>query len=429
MPPILFKLHKTVVIAFRCLWQQKLRSVLSILGVICGVITVLIMLGAGEGAKQKILTRIERLGTQNIYIQAVSLNPEQAARAAQQRSRGLRMADAAGIRKSCREAIQVAGLKEIEAAIIGASAGISPRIVAASASYDDILNLRVQSGRFFTRVDVDEKNLVCVLGHTVSRRLGAKGKPGQRIRIQNHVFHVVGVLAGMDPVSDEQSAIAIRDFNNMVFLPMGTERFIDTHGRNHAGVGNTPSFSGENDSALSEIIVQMQHSEVVPQAALTIRRIMDVRHHHAEDFQIVVPVELLNQSRQTQRTLNMMLAAIAGVSLVVGGIGIMNIMLATVSERTREIGIRRAVGATRMDIVFQFLAEAMILTFSGGVIGVLLGTAGVRFAAGIGDWRIILTPWAIVLPLGMAVLVGITFGLYPACRAAKMNPATAFRHE
>jgi len=376
------------------------------------------MLGAGEGAKQKILAQIERLGTQNIYIQAVSLNREQAAKASERRSRGLRTGDIVGIQKAFGEAVRIAGLKEVKAGIIGAFTELSPQIVAVSEGYDEILNLKMSSGRFVNRMDVEERNLVCVLGDAAAERLGAKGTQGQRVRIQNHLFQVVGTLTGPGPVSEEHAAIAIRNFNNMVFIPIGTERFIE------------PAFSpqGDTDSALDEIIVHVQRVDGVYQAARFVERIMDLLHHTAEDFQVVVPLELLRQSQQTQRTLNIMLAAIAGVSLVVGGIGIMNIMLATVSERTREIGIRRAVGATRMDIVFQFLTEAVILTFSGGIFGVFLGVVGVRTTAGLGEWLIVITPWALVLPLGMAVMVGVFFGLYPAYRAARMNPADAFRH-
>ncbi len=387
------------------------------------------MLGAGEGAKQKILTQIERLGTQNIYLQAVSLNSEQTERAAEHRSSGLRMSDVLGIQKACQEAIRAAGLKEIKAGIFGASIELSPQIVAISESYDEILNLRIHTGRFLTHVDVDQRNLVCVLGDDISKRLGTEGTPGQLIRIQNHLFRVVGILTGVDPVSEENSAIAIRNFNNMVFIPIGTETFIEIPGRGPVDLGTSFTIQGEKGSALSEIIVQMQHADIVPQAAQLIKRIVDVLHNKAEDFQMVVPLELLKQSQQTQKTLNILLAAIASVSLIIGGIGIMNIMLATVSERTREIGIRRALGATRLDIIIQFMTEAVILTLSGGTIGIIFGTVGVRFAAGIGNWHIVITPWAFALPLIMAALVGLFFGLYPAYRAARMNPVKAFRHE
>ncbi|OGP60640.1 MAG: hypothetical protein A2V65_08560 [Deltaproteobacteria bacterium RBG_13_49_15] len=429
MSPFLLRFNKTPSIAFRCLLQQKLRSILSIVGVICGVITVLIMLGTGEGAKRKILAQIERLGTRNIYIQSVTLNRDQTARAAELRSRGLRMTDGVYIQKSFPEAVRTAGLKEIKAGILGASMEFSPQIVASSESYDEILNLSIFSGRFLTRIDIEQQNLVCVLGNTVAKRLGAKGNPGQLIRIQNHLFRVVGVLTGLDPVSEEHSAIAIRNFNNMVFIPIGTEQFIDTSGIKSSSTGADHSFLNKNESVLDEMVIQMQRTDVVPHAAHLIQRIMDLLHYKADDFQIVVPLELLKQSQQTQRTLNILLAAIASVSLIVGGIGIMNIMLATVSERTREIGIRRAVGATRLDIITQFLIEAVILTFSGGIVGVLLGTAVVRFAAGVGEWHIVITFQALAIPLAMAVFVGIFFGLYPAYRAAKMNPVNAFRHE
>jgi putative ABC transport system permease protein len=173
----------------------------------------------------------------------------------------------------------------------------------------------------------------------------------------------------------------------------------------------------------------VQKTEQVLKAAGIIRRVMEISHGGVEDYQMVIPQELLQQSQKIQRTFNIVLGSIACISLLVGGIGIMNIMLATVSERTKEIGIRRAVGAAREHIMIQFLAESVILTFSGGIIGIAAGIGGVWFITMLAGWKTAITFWSIIFPLVMSILIGIFFGLYPAHRAAKMDPIAALRHE
>jgi putative ABC transport system permease protein len=182
-------------------------------------------------------------------------------------------------------------------------------------------------------------------------------------------------------------------------------------------------------TAVTEIVLQVKSTDQVAEAATIVRRLMAIAHHGVQDFQMVIPQELLKQSEKTRRMFNIILGAIAGISLLVGGIGIMNIMLATVSERTREIGIRRAVGATRAHIVLQFLAESVLLTGAGGIVGIGAGIGAVWLITVVAGWQTLLTVVAICLPLIMSVLVGMFFGLYPACRAASMDPITALRHE
>lgn len=426
---LLERFNKTAVIALRCLWQQKMRSALSILGVVCGVMTVLAMLGAGEGAKRKILVQIQKLGITNVYIKNLQLSKEQAIRAAEMRSRGLSIEDMDRIASGCRVISKIAGLKEVAASVLGMPRELSPQICAVTSNYAEIQNIKTAKGRLISEMDISQKSLVCILGSDIAVRLGIGGNPGQNIRIEEHLFRIVGILDKMDYQSQDDSAIAIRNFNNMLFIPIGTENLVDKSIYSPVQEnGLNPSLENAS-SNLSEIVIQVKNAEAIPHAALLLRRIMEVSHNKAEDYQIIIPLELLKQSQKTQRTLNTVLGAIACVSLLVGGIGIMNIMLATVSERTREIGIRRAVGATRTNIIFQFLTEAVILTLSGGIIGIILGMAGVWLVADIGQWNIIITPWSFALPLVMSLLVGIFFGLYPAYRAARMNPVNAFRHE
>ncbi|MBT8373784.1 MAG: ABC transporter permease, partial [Deltaproteobacteria bacterium] len=392
---------------------------LSILGIVCGVMAVLSMISIGAGAKNEALRQIEQLGTRNIYLKAVSLTQGQEYKARRQLSTGLSADDAAMIKRVCQSVEDVSCIKKVSASITGIGKDILPQFIACSASMADLQNLFMRHGRFILRSDVENENKVCVIGSDVARRLGPNLQLGGHIRIGNHLFKMVGILKQHDSDTKKTSAISIRNYNEMVFIPLGMEKII----------ARSSSPRGPSSTGLSEIIIKIKETGQVIDAASIIRRIMEVAHHGVEDFQMVVPQELLKQSQKTMRLFNVILGAIAGISLLVGGIGIMNIMLATVSERMREIGIRRAVGATRGHIIMQFLAESVILTFSGGIFGIASGMVAVLLITTVAGWEIAITSWAIFLPLIVSVLVGISFGLYPAYRAAFMNPIAALRHE
>ncbi len=413
------KTLKIIIIAIRSLLQHKLRAVLSILGVICGVMAVLAMVSIGEGAKRESLSQIEQLGTKNIYLKGISLTEIQQRTAREKLSQGLSVHDKYRIIKGCPTVKDVTCLKELTASMIGMIKDLSPQIVACSSNYLDIHNLFLSQGRFISDMDIEQRNLVCVLGDSVSESLGPNGKPGSTIRIEEQLVTVVGVLKRYQAKAAKTSAVSIRNYNDMVFIPLGTE-----------GVFNQVwYFASKPEDQLTEIVIQARRTEQVLETARMVERIMEITHGGATDYQMVIPLELLHQSQETQRTFNIVLGSIALISLLVGGIGIMNIMLATVSERTKEIGIRRAVGATREHIVIQFLIESVILTFSGGLFGISIGIGGVWLITAFAGWRTAITLWAIVLPLGMSIFVGIFFGLYPAYQAAKMDPIFALHHE
>ncbi len=417
-----YQLVKIVKAAVGSLLQQKLRSFLSVLGVVCGVTAVIAMIAIGEGAKRETLHQIEQLGIRNIYVRAVIQTHGQTLKARRELSRGLTWADAAQLESSYDGIRSVAGLREIAVALLGVNSQITPQIAACSENYAELLQLGTFSGRFITSQDQRYRNLVCVLGFDVARRLGDLGKVGGYLRMDDHLVKVVGILHRMETGGGKQTAISVRNHNEMILVPLETARTLEGDTEERAS-----AFNGA--PSLSEIIVQVFRSAEVMTAAKLIRRTLTVAHHHAQDYQLVVPLELLNQSRRTQRTLNLVLGTIAAISLLVGGIGIMNIMLATVSERTREIGIRRAVGATRQDILVQFLAEAVILTGAGGVIGLACGLGLVVFVAALAGWQMALSWWGVMLPLALSFLVGIFFGLYPAKQAAGVDPMVALRHE
>jgi putative ABC transport system permease protein len=418
----LYNTRQIVRVALRSLLHQKLRSLLSVLGVVCGVMAVVAMISIGEGAKQETVHQIEQLGTKNIYIKAVALTDSQVAKARERLSRGLTMADLLRIENGCQRAKQIASLKEITASILGLPREITPQVVACSANYAMLLGLHISDGRFIAPQDRYRKNLVCALGSEVARRLETLGKPGQFIRINQHMVKVVGILNRIEQQTGGASTVSTRNYNEMVFVPLETAGTLSSK-----SAGGAKKISTAHQ--LSEIAIQVARVEDVLPTAQLAKRIMAVAHHGARDYQFIVPLELLKQAERTQRTFNLVLGAIAGISLLVGGIGIMNIMLATVSERTREIGIRRAVGATRRHIVVHFLLESVMLTISGGIIGLLCGLGAVGAISWFAGWRVAVSLWAVALPVIMSFLVGIFFGLYPARQAAQVDPIVALRHE
>jgi putative ABC transport system permease protein len=418
----LHNLREILRLALRSLLHQKLRSLLSVLGVVCGVMAVVAMISIGEGAKQETAHQIEQLGTRNIYIKAVALTDNQVAKARERQSRGLTLADLQRIAKGSTTAQMIASLREISTSILGLPREILPQVVACSANYARLLGLHISAGRFIAPQDRRRKNLVCVLGSEAASRLEEVGKPGNFIRINNHMVKVVGILSRIEHQTGSASTVSTRNHNEMVFVPLEIANTLDD-----LGAGREQKTGAVHQ--LSEIVVQVVRTEDVVATARLVKRIMAVAHHDTRDYQFVVPLELLKQAERTQRTFNLVLGAIAGISMLVGGIGIMNIMLATVSERAREIGIRRAVGATRRHIVVHFLLESVMLTLSGGIIGLLCGLGAVAAISWFAGWRTAISLWAVVLPVIMAFLVGIFFGLYPARQAANVDPIVALRHE
>jgi putative ABC transport system permease protein len=309
----------------------------------------------------------------------------------------------------------VAALHEIRAEVLGAPKEAAYQLVATSEDYHQVKNLTIAQGRFLCHQDQLRKNQVCVLGWDISQELGSQGRLGSNLRIGDFIFKVAGILERRHWSKPKVAVLASRNYNECIFLPLSAARVF----------GGDPGVT----IPVSEISVQFKGSREVITSSRIIESVLSRLHHGVEDYQLIIPQELIREAQQTQKIFNIVLGGIAGISLLVGGIGIMNIMLATVSERTREIGIRRAVGANQKHIVMQFLAEAGILTVSGGLIGTLLGCAASVLISILAGWETMVTGWAIFLSLGMALAVGIFFGFYPAYRAAKLDPIQALRYE
>lgn len=399
--------------SYYSLMLHRMRSLLSTLGILFGVAAVIAMLSIGEGAKRETLQQIEQLGINNLIIRQIEQSEEQRHKASEKRSSGLSLKDVQALRDNLPIIDLVAPVKSVEAELIG---DVSPEILAVTSSFADLKTLELSEGRFISDKDNSSKNLVCVLGADVANALGRNGHVGQSVRIEGLQFQIVGVLKQRNWREGKIPALSTRNINKCVFIPLGS----------HLSVIRSPDYKYH---MLTEMHLRLANGHEPQQAALGAKRILEVTHRGVEDYQIVIPQELLSQLSRTQRTFNLVLGSIAAISLLVGGIGIMNIMLATVSERTREIGIRRAVGANKGHIIIQFLAETLLLTLTGALLGILCGVIFSLLIGFMAGWTTIVTVWSMLLSLGMASLVGLCSGLYPAVQAAEMNPITALRHE
>lgn len=407
------KIRPFIQMAFASLVRHKLRSLLNILGVVCGVMAVMSMISIGEGAKEKVLQDIEGLGLRNIYINRISLTEKQMHDASAQRSYGVSWSDVEKLRFDKSVIKNVAAFREITAEILATKTVVTPKIIQSTPNYLHVIGITIAEGRFLLPVDEQKNNLVCVLGASVANQLGRDGQLGKNLRIGDTLYRIVGILTEQSVGKNDTAKVIHDNYNETLFLPFSRYR--------RAAV---PGTEGDKDG-LSRILVEIKNGRLVPEAKQFIDRMLEVAHYGVRDYLVIVPQELLKQSMRTQRLFNVVLAVIGGISLLVGGIGIMNIMLATVSERKHEIGLRRAIGATRRDVTTQFLSESVLLTLSGGILGICLGLIIIICVEGFTGWPIRVTPIAIAVPFLLAVLTGVFFGLYPAVKAAQMDPIKA----
>ncbi|MCP3982517.1 MAG: FtsX-like permease family protein [bacterium] len=394
---------------------HKLRSSLTMLGMIFGVGAVIAMLSIGAGAEQQSMAMIERMGVNNVLLRSKDLKDDEL-QELRKKSLGVSERDAQGILDGV-PGVEVAVPRvEVDVyKIIAPGAKTDAEVFGVSYRQSALGRLNVRDGRFIDRMDERGHAQVAVIGPRVARDLfGYTSAVGQRMKINDVWFDVIGVLAASEGGNSFQG-VSIGSTADEVYLPFTTaQRKFDRD---------------PLQSPLDEIVVRLDGT-VSPQAtAVSIHNLVDRLHAGAEDFELVVPEALLVQSRRTQRLFNIVMGCIAGISLLVGGIGIMNIMLATVLERTREIGVRRAVGARRADIRTQFITESFAISLLGGVIGVVMGIAIAKTVAAYAGWPTVVTAVSILLSTGVSVAVGLVSGIYPAVRAAELDPIEALRYE
>ncbi len=418
-------LLRTVRLGVRSLLLHKLRSALTTLGVLFGVSSVIAMLAIGEGASEEAQEAIRRLGSQNVILRSVKPSDNQVTdQTTRVLTYGLTHDDFARVAETFPGVVRAIPIRELPDEVRFGSRALRPRVLATVPSYLDVTGRVLHEGRFLEEIDDREVANVCVLGYEVARHLFPFQTPvGEKVRIGSDYFTVIGTLLPRVRLGSDRPDPG-EDVTGEVFIPLKT-------GRRWFGDMILRIRSGSRDMEevqLHEIVAEVDLAENVPFVAAACRTMLD-REHTERDYEVVVPLELLLRAQETKRIFNIVLGSIAGISLLVGGIGIMNVMLATVTERTREIGIRRALGAKRRHIVTQFLVETVVLSIGGGLLGILLGMA---IPAGIERWadmRTIVTPTAPLLAFGISAGVGVVFGLYPAWRAAVMDPVEALRHE
>jgi putative ABC transport system permease protein len=396
--------------------SHKLRSFLTTLGVIFGVTAVVSMLSIGEGAKRAAVEQIKLLGTNNIRIRRLDLTSQQQADAERLQSDGLTYRDGQIIRTNLPNLDGVCPLRFLEVEVTRGDRQSSGRVIGTDVDYAEVTNFRPSEGRFLAAMDEREAKQVCVIGADVQHELFGQGNAiNRRIRIEDSWFTVVGVMQQKRVRKGGTNVIAVRDINKDVYIPIGTalKRFTDA----------------DRPDMVDEIAVRVANEDQVLPMSDVLKRLLSRTHHSAKDYEIVIPAELLAQSQRTQRLFNVVMGSIAAISLLVGGIGIMNIMLASVTERTREIGIRRAVGATRNDVLSQFLNETVLVSVAGGLMGIVLGVIMAKAINLFAGWETVISLAGVLLSFGISAGVGIVFGLYPARKAAELDPIDALRYE
>ncbi|RJP42400.1 MAG: FtsX-like permease family protein [Phycisphaerales bacterium] len=422
---------ETFRLGVRNLLLHKLRSLLTVLGIIFGVAAVICMLSISEGASADELRLLALMGTQNIIVNAV--RPQQATQASEGNTNlleyGITFDDLDLIASTIPHVQRIVPLKKVSESVRRMDRRMTTSVLGTQPEFFDTVHIDVSSGRRLTAVDVAERKNVCVIGDEVRRELFSFSDPiGESILVEYYPtavpFTVVGVLQRIQTAGTPERGVEERDLNREILIPLSTARsqFGDLLVRRSAGSREMTRIQVTN------VYVTADSLETVLPVSDMVKRVF-ARNHQQLDYDIKVPLARLKLAEQKKRNNQLLLGFIAGISLLVGGIGIMNIMLATVTERTREIGIRRALGAKRRDITTQFLVETVVLSTGGGVIGVGLGWAGAQMVNRLADWETIVQPWAVLVSFGLSVFVGIFFGMYPAMSAARLDPIEALRFE
>jgi putative ABC transport system permease protein len=439
--------------ALEAVQHNKLRAALTSLGILFGVASVIAMLAIGKGAEAEILAQMRLLGSNNVMItplveQKEGPATEQNEKDVKKYSPGLTYADAQAIARVIPSVETASAEIVLNTSITREGHRRSGKLVGVDTSYFRLTNLELGSGSWFTPLQVERGLPVGIIGNGVRTRFFTTENPvGKTIKVGETWLTVVGVLADRRVSNETAARLGIRDANMDVYIPVHTmllrfrnraqltQRDIELASRPGQFVTADSSESDEkraertNRNQLDRIIVRVADSRVVPKVAEVAQRMLARRHNGVVDFEITVPELLLKQEQRTKNIFNIVLGAIASISLVVGGIGIMNIMLASVLERIREIGVRRAVGATQRDILFQFLSEAVLISVAGGVAGILIGmglSIGIERLAGI---KTMVSAVSVLVAFGVSFSVGIAFGIVPAYRAARQDPVVCLRYE
>jgi putative ABC transport system permease protein len=404
------------------LLMHKLRTLLTMLGMIFGVAAVLAMLSIGAGAQQQVMAFIEDLGVRNLIVEAKETTEWQAFQKVRQQSPGLTFKDIRAMQTTVPGLDVLTPRKRFAPTqIVPKPQGELPVVFGVEPAYRSIAGLKITSGRFFDDDEATHAAAVCILGEAARVRLFGLADPlGKFVKVNEQWFEVIGTAGPQAAVQNDQNGvggISGQDRNNLIYVPTAAAilRLED----------NYSSYRDEIDG----VYLRLKPDVDIPAAGATVRGILSASHRGADDYSLVVPAELLAEQQRTKRIFDIVMVALASISLLVGGIGIMNIMLASVLERTPEIGLRRAIGAKQTDIIRQFVIETTMIAVAGGTIGLILGVAMSRLIASFAGWSTIVTGGSLLLAFSVSVLIGLVFGVYPAMKASKLDPVQCLHYE
>jgi putative ABC transport system permease protein len=408
---------ENVKVALKSLLDHKLRSLLTMLGIIFGVAAVIAMLSIGEGAKRDALEKYKDLGVNNIIVRDKKLDDKELEEIRAKFSQGLSMSDANSIKAIIPGVVDVAPQSEKETDAYYSDRSGKATLIGITPSFQKILNYSVSRGNFISDDSYNRDLKVCVLGSSVAQKLFLLDDPiGKQIKIDDQWLEVIGILGSRSVFTETVGELASRDLNNDIYIPLTTfsKRFTK---------------KSILESEVKQITINLSSSNNIGEIATIVRNLIDRHHFKNEDYDIIIPYQLLKEEEKERQRYNMLIASIAAISLLVGGIGIMNIMLATVMERTREIGVRRAIGAKQRNIIHQFLIEAVAISITGGLIGVFFGVTSSLMIGYFSDTKTLITFYSVIVAFLFSVVVGVSFGLFPARKAAQLSPIESIRHE
>ncbi|MCI5083553.1 MAG: ABC transporter permease [Saprospiraceae bacterium] len=432
------------ILALEGINANRLRSFLTALGIVFGVGAVIAMLAIGNGAQQAILEQMKLIGTNNIVIESVLPSEKDDEEEESTNSNtnenkkpyspGLTLEDIQSIQQVLPTVEVVSPELVLSTNVIQSAKLEKAKCVGVTNAFFELNQLELSTGSLFHEKHMEGGRPVCIIGKKIKSKFFSEKNPiGKRIKCGKTWLTIIGVLQSRPTSKENLKSLGIRDYNADVYVPVQTAllRFKNRAAVTKQDIGNRGRNQNqdENYHQIDRAVIRVNDSKKLQASADVIARMLTRRHNNQVDFQIEVPELLLEQERKTQDTFNIVLAVIASISLLVGGIGIMNIMLASVLERIKEIGVRRSLGANRQDIIFQFLFEAVFISLIGGLIGVLLGVFAARTIASYAEIPTIVSPWSIILSFGVAASVGLVFGIFPAQKAAQQDPIKALRSD
>ena len=430
-------------IATNALWDNKVRSILTALGIIFGVAAVITMLAIGKGAQEEILSQIKLVGVNNIEIKPIveqreeEVGAEQGKEEQKKFSKGLDLKDAQSIQQVIPSVSKLSPEIILDTYVINNGIRRTAKLIGVTPSFFDISNINIRKGNMFSDYQLEHAEAVCIIGSGIAKKFFTGGEAlGKELKCGSQWLKVIGITEDIAVSQKAKENLGIRDYNMDIYTPINTMlvRYED-RGKLVADHGGNWDEDEENTNVnfnyhqVDRMVVQVDESDLLSSSAEIISRMLKRRHNDQVDFEIMIPEHLLKQQQKTKDIFNLVLSAIAGISLLVGGIGIMNIMLASVLERTREIGTRMAIGARKNDIISQFLFESLLISLAGGVIGIVLGIVASVSISHFSEIETIVSPFAILISFGVASATGLIFGISPARKAAMQNPVESLRYE